>query len=157
MTRQPGVVAEQIDSRDAFRRDRVVQAKLRQIVAHRLFPIEPPLVDQHRQAQRREGLGDRAEDELRIPGNGQPRLHIAQSISLDPIFLAISRDRQRQAGDLPFLHRFADEGVEIFGESVCHANGSSLLRDPSFGRAIRRRSSIINPFWAARWRRRSSQ
>jgi hypothetical protein len=46
-------------------------------------------------------------------------------------------DGERKAGDLPFFHRFADEGVEIFGEAVWHAKGSSLLRDPAFGRTIR--------------------
>ena len=71
MTRQSGMVAEQIDGSDALHRDRVVEAKLRQIVAHRLRPIEAPSVDQHRQAERSEGLGDRAEDELRILRHGQ--------------------------------------------------------------------------------------
>jgi hypothetical protein len=66
-----------------------------------------------------------------------------------------SRDSQRKTGDLPFLHSFADEGVEIVGESVRHASASSLLRDPAFGRAISRASSTINPFQAARWWRRS--
>jgi hypothetical protein len=133
MTRQSGMVAEQIDSSDALRRDRVVESKLRQIVAHRLGPIEAPLVDQHREAKRREGLGDRAEDELRIHRDGQGRLHVTQSISLDPISLAVSRDSQRETGDLPFLHSFADEGVEIIGESVRHGSASSLLRDLAFG------------------------
>jgi hypothetical protein len=130
------MMAEQIDDSHALRRDRIVQAKLRQIVADRLLPVEPALVDQHRQAERREGLGDRAEDELRILRHGQSRLDIAQSISLDPISLAVARDRQRQAGDLPFVHRFADEGVEIFGESVRHANGSSLRRYPACSLAV---------------------
>ena len=133
MTRQSGIVAEQIDSSDALRRDCVVEAKLRQIIAHRLRPIEARFIDQHREAKRREGLGDRAEDELRIHCYGQARLNIAQPISLDPIGFAVARDRERKAGDLPFVHRFADEVVEIFGESVCHAIGSSSLRDPASG------------------------
>jgi hypothetical protein len=73
------------------------------------------------------------EDELRIHRDGQARFHIAQSVSLDPIGFAVARDRERKAGDLPFVHRFADEVVEVFGESVCHAIGSSSLRDPAFG------------------------
>ena len=77
---------------------------------------------------------------------GRARLHIAQSISVDPISLAVARDRQRQTGDLPFLHSFADAGVEIVGKSVRHASASFLLRDPAFDRVIRRASSTINPF-----------
>jgi len=102
MTRQSGIVAEQIDSSDALRRDRVVEAKLRQILARRLRPIEARFIDEHREAKRREGLGDRAEDELRIHCDGQARLHVAQSISPDPISLAVARDSQRKTGDLPF-------------------------------------------------------
>src|SRR3984957_19952552 len=102
MTRQSGIVAEQIDSSDALRRDRVVEAKLRQILARRLRPSGARWSDEHREAKRREGVGDRAEDELRIRCDGQGRLHVAQSISPDPISLAVARDSQRKTGDLPF-------------------------------------------------------
>ena len=124
-------MAEQIDSRDPLGRECIVQAKFRQIVAHRLLPIEARLIDQHRKAESGEGLGDRAEDELRIRGDRQVRLYIAQSISFDPVCLVVARDRQRQTGDLPFVHSFADEGVEIVGESV-------LMRAAPLCCAIRR-------------------
>jgi hypothetical protein len=60
-----------------------VQAEFRDVFAHRLVPIQAPLVHQERQARGGERLGDRADQELRVGRHLQAGFDIAQAIGLE--------------------------------------------------------------------------
>ena len=64
---QSGLMPQEVAHRDSLGRHRIVQPKLRNVVAHRLGPVETPLIVQESHARRGERFGDRADEELR-PG-----------------------------------------------------------------------------------------
>jgi hypothetical protein len=89
MARQPGVMAEQVAHCDAIGRDGVMQAEFRDVIAHRLFPIEASLVERKGQARGGKGLRDRADHELRVGGHLQAGFDIAQTIGADQRHLPV--------------------------------------------------------------------
>ena len=113
MPRQSAVVGQQIDDSDPVGGDWIVQAEFRQVLAHRLEPIEPPLVSQHGKPRGREGLGDRAQEELRAGGDRQGRLHIALAECLHQDRFVMLHDRDGETGDPPLGHGSFDQRFEV--------------------------------------------
>jgi hypothetical protein len=97
-----------------------METEVRKIVAYRLGPVEPTVIHEHGKAEGREGLGDRTQIELRIGGDGQTRLGVAQAERLETFRLAIGHHGQRNAGDLPFLHGFIDQVLEPVRSQIRH-------------------------------------
>jgi len=117
MSRQAGVVGQQVTHRNAVGRDRVVQPEFRKIVANRLGPVETPLVDQHREARGRERLGDRANCKLGLRCRSQPCFDVALTPGFEKDGLAVLHDGHRNTGHLPLRHRLCGEGVEFPGQA----------------------------------------
>jgi hypothetical protein len=78
-----------------------------------LVQIETALVDQHRQARGGEGLGDRADRELRPGRHRQSGFHVALAIGFEERGFAIVDDGDRKARYLPLRHRLGGEGVQL--------------------------------------------
>ena len=127
MARQPRLMAQQVAHRDPLGRDRVVQAKLGHVVAHRFGPVEPPLMVQQRDGGRGERFGDRADHELRRRRNRQVRLDIALTISPRQRHLAILHHGECNTRHLPIGHDIGDEMIEI-GDKRGNRRGGRLGR-----------------------------
>jgi hypothetical protein len=132
MARQPGMMAEQIAHRDAVGRDGVMQPEFRDVIPHRLRPINAPLVHQKRQARGGERLRDRADQELCVGCHLQAGFDIAKAIGPEERHLAVLQHRDGEARNLPLVHRFRDESVEVWNEGrngfamrarECHRRG----------------------------------
>lgn len=136
MARQPRLMAQQVAHRDPLGRDRVAQAKLGHVVAHRFGPVEPPLMVQQRDGGRGEGFGDRADHELRRRRHRQVRLRIALAISPRQRHLAILHDGEHCARHLPVGHDFGGEMIEIGDKRGNRRGGRS-------GRCVRHGSSSM--------------
>jgi hypothetical protein len=105
-------MAEQIAHRDAVGRDGVMQAEFRDVIPHRLLPIEPPLVHQKRQARGGERLRDRADQELCVGCYLRAGFDVAQAIGPEERHLRVLHHRDGEARNLPLVHRFRDETFE---------------------------------------------
>ena len=113
MARQPRLMAQEIAHRDPLGRDRVAEAKLRHVVAHRFGPVEPPLMVQQRDRGRGEGFGDRADHELRRRRHRQVGFDIALTISPRQRQLAVLHHGKRRTRHLPVGHDVGGELIEI--------------------------------------------
>jgi hypothetical protein len=174
MTRQPGMMAEQIAHREAVGRDGVMQPEFRDVFPHRLLPIHAPLVHQERQPRGGERLRGRADQELCVGCHRQAGFDIAKAIGPDERHLPVLHHRNGEARNLPFVHRFRDETFDLGNEGRngfaerdrlgCHRKGSStgarksqvlthLRPDPKM---TRQRKFSIRPakLWRDLWRNR---
>ena len=106
-------MTQEIAHSDALGRHRVVQTKLGNVVAHRLRPIEPPLIVQQRHARRGEGFGDRADQELRCGGCRKIRLDISVAVGPHERNFPILHDRESCAWHLPISHGIDGETIEL--------------------------------------------
>ena len=113
VARQPRLMAQQVAHRDPLGRDRVAQAKLGHVVAHRFGPVEPPLMVQQRDGGCGERFGDRADHELRRWRNRQACFGIALTIRPRQGHLAILHHGERCARHLPVGHDIGGEMIEI--------------------------------------------
>jgi hypothetical protein len=123
------MVAEQVLHRYAIGRDRIVQAKLREILAHRLRPIQAAFVHQHAEARGGERFGDRAKGELRVDGDRQAGFDVALAVDPQQVRFAVAHHAKGKSGNLPFRHRFIDKGIKIAQSSAGH--GCALLYNVS--------------------------
>lgn len=114
MPRQAAVVAQQIAHRNAVGSDCIVQAEFRNIVTHRLGPIEAAFVDQHRQTRRGERLRNGADRKLRVGRRRQSRFGVALAIRSQERCLAILHDGNCCRRYFPFRHRLIGQGVQLF-------------------------------------------
>ena len=116
VARQARPVTEQVEHSHPLGRNRVGQAKFRNVVAHRFRPVEPPFVLQERHGGCGEGLGDRADEELRGGRHRQLRLDVALAIGFQQHELAVVHDGKRRAGDLPVGHGAGRNGIDVSDE-----------------------------------------
>ena len=117
MARQAGMMAEQIAHRDALGRDGVMQSEFRDVIPHRLLPIEAPFVHQQGQARGGERFRDRADREVRVGCHRQAGFDIPKPISSEQRHLAILHHRNGEARNLPLVHRFRDKTLEFGNEA----------------------------------------
>ena len=115
------MMAEQIAHRDAVGRGGIMQPEFRDVLAHRLRPIEAPLVHQERQARGGERLRDRADQELGVGRRLQAGFDVAQAVGPKERHLAVLHHRNGEARNLPLVHRFRDETLKLGNEG---RNGS---------------------------------
>jgi len=111
--RQSGLMAQQVAHRHPLARHRILQTELRQVLAHRLGPVDAPLALQQRHGRRGERLGDRADQELRRGGNRQVPFHITHPIRLCQHHLAVLHHRQRRPRHLPVVHGVGRKPIEL--------------------------------------------
>ena len=110
MPRQAGAVQEQVADGDALGCGAVVQAKLRNVVAHGRVPVEAPRVGQDRQAGGGERLGQRADWEQRVRGDGQAGFLVAPPEAMQRAKFIPLDDGNGQPWDVPVGHGLGDEG-----------------------------------------------
>ena len=113
MARQSGLMTQEVAHRDPLGRHRIVQAKLRHVVPHRLGPVETPLIVQERHTGRGERFGDRADQELRRGCNGQVRFNVALTVGLRQRHLAVLHHGKSCAWHFPVGHGGGGKAIEL--------------------------------------------
>ena len=115
MARQAGPVAQQIPQGDVSIRQRIAQAKGRQIPAHRVVPVQLAFFDQQGQRRRGERLGAGSQGKERVGRDRIGGCERAQAVALEINNLSLVNDADRDAGDLPGLEGVADGGIDGCG------------------------------------------
>ena len=102
--RSSRAVAHEIPGSDIFRELLIVQPEPRDVFDDRSIPVQLALIRKHRQSQRSECLGDRADRKHRIPCHRQVLLYIPLSVAFDAYELAVLYQSNAHSGYVIVFH-----------------------------------------------------
>ena len=121
VTRQAGPVRQEVDDGQAVGHHRVVQPKLRQVVAERTLPFEQAVIDKGADRRRGEGLGDGTDGEQRVRGDRNPGVQVALAPPGSQDGLPVLDGGDGAARDLPRGQLLDDEPFDALQGRVLRA------------------------------------
>src|SRR6185369_8674970 len=110
--RQPRPVRHQIAHAQVFSHRRIVELEPRNVIAHRLLPLDLAFVNQRPEHESRESFGRRANGKQSIRGDRQLLFDVAEAkaFGVDDVFAFYDSDSH--PGHFKLLHRVGDDLVK---------------------------------------------